>query len=278
MVKQAKDSAAVLWGCLCMVGNHPPSPLLSFRFLTQTMPLNTLYPEKGTPCLQHLPCLILFWVVLCAVFQGQGRMGCLKKLNLRPEVFLFCFVLLFFLFCKIYKWIWIIKKQQFKTTCPKEACLATSQHYKKSLQQRQCSWMKSWADMTKHLNQLATTLKNSISKWVRQILGWIFGLALSLSLVCGDAGILLKQENLLKISADSLNKCFSQASGNLSMNWTEEHLHMFCCPFPQCTTGLLLPFFLTINPSSIHDCRWKNVSNKNALQLFLVSQVCNKSE
>lgn len=75
----------------CMVGKHPLNPSMSSHFLTQTIPLNAICPEKGTPCLQHLPYLLLVWVGLCAVFQRHGRIGCLNKLNLCPEVFFFSF-------------------------------------------------------------------------------------------------------------------------------------------------------------------------------------------
>lgn len=71
-----------------------------------------------------------------------------------------------------------------------------------------------------------------------------------------------KQANLLKLSDESLNNYFPEAFGNLSMNCTDEQLHRFCCPFPQCATGILFLSSLTIKPGAIHDCKWKNISNK----------------
>lgn len=134
-----------------------------------------------------------------------------------------CFYVCFFY--KIYKWIWIIRKQKFEASCPKETCLSTSQHYNPYSKDYSAVWRLKLTSWSIWIN-LATSLKSSISKWVRQTPVWIFSLDLSLSLICGHAGILLKQENLLKLSADSLNKRLSQAFDNLSMNWTEEHLHV----------------------------------------------------
>lgn len=197
MVKQEKDRAAVLRGCLLHSGKS------SSESSRELLLFNTdNASEHHLPWKRHtLPSTFTLFTsvldyALCR-FSGSGKDGLPKQVELIPWIFwVCCFFFLFVKYANGFEWL---RNNNLKAVAQrKHAWLllnTTRNPYSKDYAagwRLKLTWWSIWIN-------LATNLKSSVSKWMRKILGWISGLDLSLSLICGGAGILLKQANLLKL-------------------------------------------------------------------------------